>query len=75
MNSLDPLARFLIVTGLLILIIGLIMLASSRLGFGLFRLPGDIVIKRDNFTFYFPWVTGIVISLVLSLILGLFARR
>ncbi|NLN87467.1 MAG: DUF2905 domain-containing protein [Syntrophomonadaceae bacterium] len=75
MNSLDPLARFLIVTGLFVLFIGLLMLASSRLGLGLFRLPGDIVVKRDNFTFYFPWVTGIVISLVLSLILGLLGRR
>jgi len=75
MNSIDPLARLLITTGLLILGVGIIMLISSKLGLSLFRLPGDIVIKRDNFTFYFPWVTGIVISIVLSLILGLFVRR
>jgi hypothetical protein len=75
MNGIDPLARLLITTGLLILGVGIIMLISSKLGLSLFRLPGDIVIKRDNFTFYFPWVTGIVISIVLSLILGLFVRR
>lgn len=75
MNSLEPLARFLIASGLIVLIIGLLMLASSKLGFSLFRLPGDIVIKRDNFTFYFPWVTAIVLSIVLSLIIGLFTRR
>ena len=75
MNSAYPLARFLVVTGLLILVIGIIILVSSKLGLSLFRLPGDIVIKRDNFTFYFPWVTGIFISIILSLILGLFVRR
>lgn len=75
MNGIYPLARLLITTGLLILGVGIIMLISSKLGLSLFRLPGDIVIKRDNFTFYFPWVTGIVISIVLSLILGLFVRR
>lgn len=75
MNGIDPLARLLITTGLLILGVGIIMLISSKLGLSLFRLPADIVIKRDNFTFYFPWVTGIVISIVLSLILGLFVRR
>jgi len=75
MNSAGPLARFLIVTGLLILAAGIIMLVVSKLGLSLFRLPGDIVIKRDNFTFYFPWVTGILISIILSLILGLFVRR
>jgi len=75
MTNLDPLARFLIFAGVSMLILGLILLVSSKLGLGLFRLPGDIVVKRDNFTFYFPWVTGIVISIVLSIILGLFARR
>lgn len=75
MNGIYPLARLLITTGLLILGVGIIMLISSKLRLSLFRLPGDIVIKRDNFTFYFPWVTGIVISIVLSLILGLFVRR
>lgn len=75
MTNLHPLARFLIFAGVSMLILGLILLVSSKLGLGLFRLPGDIVVKRDNFTFYFPWVTGIVISIVLSIILGLFARR
>lgn len=75
MNSLDPLPRLLIIVGSTLLILGLALLASSKLGCCLFRLPGDIVIRRNNFTFYFPWVTGLVISILLSLILGLFARR
>ncbi|MDD4775692.1 MAG: DUF2905 domain-containing protein [Syntrophomonas sp.] len=45
------------------------------MGFSFFRLPGDILIRRYNLTFYFPWVTGLVISILLSFILGLFARR
>ncbi len=73
--NIDPIARLFIALGLIILTIGLTMMVSSRLGWGLFRLPGDIVIKRDNFTFYFPWVTGIVFSILVSLILGLFMRR
>lgn len=73
--NIDPIARLFIALGLIILTIGLTMTVSSKLGWGLFRLPGDIVIKRDNFTFYFPWVTGIVFSILVSLILGLFMRR
>jgi Protein of unknown function (DUF2905) len=44
----------------------------TRLGLG--RLPGDIVIQRDNFTFYFPLVTCLVVSAVLSVILWAFNR-
>jgi len=59
-------ARFLIVLGLVILVIGLSWPYLSKLGLG--RLPGDIVIQRDNGTFYFPLVTCLLLSLVLSLI-------
>jgi hypothetical protein len=65
-------SRTLIILGLLILAAGLLWPWLSRLGLG--RLPGDIVIERENVTFYFPLMTGIVISLVLSLILWLFGR-
>ena len=43
-------------------------------GVPLFRLPGDFHIKRDNFTFYFPLTTSIVLSLLLTLLLALFRR-
>lgn len=42
---------------------------------GIGHLPGDIIIKRENITFYFPWVTCLVVSLVLSVIFSLFLRR
>ena len=60
-------ARFLIVLGFVILVVGLLWPYLSKLGLG--RLPGDIVIERENTTFYFPLVTCLLLSVVLSLIL------
>ena len=59
--------RFLIMLGLVILVIGLLWPYLSRIGLG--RLPGDIVIERDNVTFYFPIVTCLLLSLVFSVVL------
>ena len=59
-------ARFLIVLGLAILVIGLLWPYLSKLGPG--RLPGDIVIERENVTLYVPLATCLLLSLVLSLI-------
>lgn len=63
-------ARVLVVAGLVIAGIGLAMMAGIPVG----RLPGDIVIRRGNFTFYFPVVTSIVVSLVITVIVS-FLRR
>lgn len=65
-------ARFLIVLGLVIVAIGLLWPLLTRLGLG--RLPGDIAIQRGNFSFYFPIVTCLVISVLLSAMLWLFNR-
>jgi hypothetical protein len=73
MNNLETTARLIVALGIIIIVLGLVMLVASKLG--LFRLPGDIVIRRGNFTFYFPWVTCIVLSVVLSLIFYWFGRR
>ena len=56
-------ARVLITLGFVILAIGLLWPYLSRLGRG--RLPGDIVIERENMTFYFPLMTCLLLSLVL----------
>jgi hypothetical protein len=58
--------RALIAIGILLLILGLLWPWLGKLPFG--RLPGDIRIEKDGFVFYFPIVTGIVISIVVSLI-------
>jgi hypothetical protein len=65
-------ARFLILLGLAILAVGLLWPLLSRLGLG--RLPGDIVIRRDNFTFYFPLATCVLVSVLLSAVFWLFNR-
>lgn len=69
-----PLAmqRLLIILGLIILAVGLLWPWIAKLGLG--RLPGDIRIERDGFGFYFPLTTGIIISIVITLILWIFRR-
>jgi hypothetical protein len=62
-------SRILIALGLLILLTGLLWPIFSRLGLG--SLPGDIVVQRDNSTFYFPLMTSILISIVLTVLLNL----
>ncbi len=67
------LGKSLIVIGLVIAVIGVILSFVGKIPW-LGRLPGDISIKRENFTFYFPLATSILISLVLSLILWLLRK-
>ncbi|MDD4334533.1 MAG: DUF2905 domain-containing protein [Desulfotomaculaceae bacterium] len=59
--------------GAIMLALGGIMLVGGRL-FGLGRLPGDIFIQKGNFSFYFPVMTGIILSILLTIILNIFRR-
>ena len=65
--------KILIITGVLFVVAGMIVLAAGRLPW-LGRLPGDITIRRDGFTLYFPLATSVLVSIVLSLLLYLFRR-
>jgi multisubunit Na+/H+ antiporter MnhG subunit len=65
-------ARFLIILGLILLVAGLLWPILAKLGLG--RLPGDIVFTRGHTTFYFPIVTSLILSVVLSLVLWIFGR-
>ncbi|HEX4595549.1 MAG TPA: DUF2905 domain-containing protein [Bryobacteraceae bacterium] len=67
--------RTLIIIGLFVLALGLIVSIGERLPIRLGRLPGDIVIRGKHSVFYFPIVTSLVISVILSIILWLFGRR
>jgi Protein of unknown function (DUF2905) len=58
------LSRFLILMGIVLVLVGVLWPWLTRLGLG--QLPGDIVVHRGNFHFYFPVVTSIVVSIVLS---------
>jgi hypothetical protein len=64
--------RFLIGLGLVIMVIAVMWPIFSRIGLG--RLPGDIMFQRDGTTFYFPLVTCIIISIILSALFWLFSR-
>lgn len=68
----EAMNRWLIIFGVVLIAAGLLWPLLQKIGLG--RLPGDIVIERENFRFYFPIVTSLIISVVLSLILWLLKR-
>jgi hypothetical protein len=70
------LGRLFIILGVVFLAVGLWLTFAPHLSFGrLGRLPGDIHIKRDNFTFYFPLTTCILVSLLLTLLFSILSRK
>ncbi|HLE08570.1 MAG TPA: DUF2905 domain-containing protein [Thermodesulfobacteriota bacterium] len=74
MHTFSFAGKFLIIIGLIIVIIGLILTFGPKIPY-IGRLPGDIYYKKDNFVFYFPLATSILVSIILSLIFYLFFRR
>jgi hypothetical protein len=64
--------KFLIIAGAALLIIGLLWPWIAKLGLG--RLPGDIAVEKEGFGFYFPVMTSIIISIILSLLFWLFRK-
>lgn len=70
----NGLGRPLIILGLILVAAGLAISFAPRLPTWLGRLPGDINIKRDNFSFHFPLATCLLISAILSFIMWLFRR-
>ncbi len=70
----DSLGRTLIVLGTVCLVLGGLLVLGGKIPF-LGRLPGDIVVRRGSWSFYFPLATSIVVSVLLTLLLWLFGRR
>jgi hypothetical protein len=70
----NGLGRPLIIVGLLLVAIGLMISLAPKLPTWLGRLPGDISIKRENFSVHFPVVTCLIISAILSFIMWLFKK-
>jgi len=66
--------KIFIFLGLFFLLVGLIIVVGGKV-FPLGRLPGDFVIRRDNFVFYFPLMSGIILSVILSVILNIIFRH
>ncbi len=67
-------AKFIIFSGIILIIIGLGIMFLPKIPF-IGRLPGDIIIKKDNFTFYFPLASSIILSIILTIILYLIGRH
>lgn len=65
-------ARTLITIGIILVILGLIWPWLQKSGIG--RLPGDLMVERDNFRFYFPITTSILVSLIVTLLFWLFRK-
>ncbi len=66
--------KTLIIAGLFLVVIGGLLMLSGKIPW-LGRLPGDIVIQKKNFTFYFPLATSILLSILLALVLWLLGRK
>ncbi len=75
----DPLqyiAKLFIISGIIISVLGVLLLLFRNIDVPfLGRLPGDIIIQKKNFTFYFPLTTGILLSVLVSLALYFFTRK
>ncbi|MEO8217700.1 MAG: DUF2905 domain-containing protein [Acidobacteriota bacterium] len=69
----NEIGRLLIVVGAVILLTGVVLLFFGKLGFG--RLPGDFMFKRGNVRFYFPLMTSLILSFVLSLLFWILQRK
>jgi Protein of unknown function (DUF2905) len=72
--ALNDIGELLIFSGAILVILGAAFILAGKIPW-LGRLPGDICIRRRNFTFFFPLTTSILLSVVLSLLLYLFSRR
>lgn len=74
LSGMDSLARMLLVFGVVLALLGGLLLLAGKIPF-LGRLPGDIIIRRENWSFYFPLTTSILLSILLTLLFSLVGRR
>jgi hypothetical protein len=74
MFGFEGLAKLLIIFGIVLVLLGALLLVGGKIPF-IGRLPGDIYIQKDNFTFYFPLATSLLVSILLTLLFSLFSRR
>ncbi|AKF24802.1 membrane protein [Sulfurovum lithotrophicum] len=70
----EEIGKNIIIMGLVIVVIGVLLTFGDKLPFSLGKLPGDIVYKKENFSFYFPITTSIILSVVLSFLFYLFGK-
>jgi hypothetical protein len=73
-DGIHYLGKLLIVIGVIVIAVGGLLLFSGKIPY-IGRLPGDILIQKKNYTFYFPLATSIIISLIITLVFWLLGRR
>ena len=73
--DISSLAKYLIFLGIILLLTGSFLYFLGKTGLPLGKLPGDIVIQKENFSFYFPLATSVILSILLTLILSLFSKK
>ena len=73
MTGLDSLGKMLLLVGAIALVLGIILILAPKIPY-VGRLPGDILVRRGNFTLYLPLVTMVLVSVALTVILNLFLR-
>jgi hypothetical protein len=66
-------ARFMIILGIVFIMLGAVFLLFPRIP--LFKLPGDLIIKKESFTFVFPIATSILLSVVITIIINILLRK
>lgn len=74
MGDFNSIGRMIMILGAVLLAAGLILTLAGRF-FPIGRLPGDILVRKGNFTFYFPIVTSIILSVILTIILNFLSRK
>jgi len=72
--ALEPIARLLMIAGIVLFVVGSLVFLVSRLGINLFQLPGDIRIQSSSMTCIIPLVSSILLSIVLTVVLNLVIR-
>jgi len=70
----DNIGRFLMIGGIVLFIVGVLVFVAAKFGIPFGRLPGDIHIERDGFSFYFPLGSSILISIVLTIVINVVLR-
>jgi hypothetical protein len=73
-TGIEQIGKGLIIIGAVLILLGGLVLISGRMPI-IGRLPGDFLIQKKNFTFYFPLATSILISIIITFLLWLFVRR
>lgn len=74
MSEIGNIGKIVMIAGIVMVVLGGLLMLSGKIPW-IGRLPGDIIVERKNFTFYFPLATSIVLSVILSLIFWLIGRK